>query len=107
MKIFTGLIASTLLLGMAACTPGLSAPAGEGGQAEAELGETTFSIANMTCATCPITVKKAMGAVRGVKSVEIDYQAQTARVVFDTAVTDAATIAAASMDAGYPAVARS
>ncbi len=107
MKIFTGMIAGILLLGMVACAPGLSGPAGEGVQAEAVLVETTFSVANMTCATCPITVKKAMGAVQGVKSVEVDYQAQTARVVFDTAVTDAATIAAASANAGYPAIARS
>ncbi|WP_196492336.1 heavy-metal-associated domain-containing protein, partial [Erythrobacter donghaensis] len=31
--------------------------------------QTTFAIENMTCATCPITVKKAMEGVPGVTAV--------------------------------------
>lgn len=63
----------------------------------------TFAIQNMFCALCPITVRKAMERVVGVKSVKIDFDAKTATVVFDPAVTNAASIAAASTDAGYPA----
>lgn len=63
----------------------------------------TFAIQNMTCALCPITVRKAMDGVAGVKSVKIDFDAKTATVVFDPAVTNAAAIAAASTNAGYPA----
>jgi mercuric ion binding protein len=39
--------------------------------------------------------------------VEIDFGARTATVVFDPSVTNAAAIAAASTNAGYPAAARS
>jgi mercuric ion binding protein len=62
-----------------------------------------FAIENMTCALCPVTVKKAMEGVSGVKSVAIDFEAQTATVVFDPSTTTIDTIAQASTNAGYPA----
>lgn len=65
--------------------------------------QTTFVIKNMTCATCPITVRKAMEDVAGVSTVSVDLAAKTARVIFDPARTTAAAIASASTDAGYPA----
>jgi mercuric ion binding protein len=66
----------------------------------------TFAVENMTCALCPVTVKKAMEKVVGVQSVRIDFAARTATVVFDPAVTSIEAIAAASTDAGYPAAVR-
>lgn len=63
----------------------------------------TFDIEKMTCAACPITVKKAMQKVEGVKHVDVDYETKTATVNFDPAVTSADEIAAASTNAGYPA----
>ncbi len=71
--------------------------------AEATEATAQFSIENMTCATCPISVRKAMKRVDGVKSVEIDYEAKTATVVYDSAVTTPTDIAAASTNVGYPA----
>ena len=65
----------------------------------------TFAIENMTCALCPVTVRKAMEGVSGVKSVSVDFDNKTATVVFDPAVADSAAIAAASTNAGYPAAA--
>lgn len=64
----------------------------------------TFAVDNMTCALCPVTVKRAMESVEGVRDVEIDFAARTATVVFDAAATSADAIAQASADAGYPAV---
>ena len=66
----------------------------------------TFAIQNMTCALCPVTVKRAMEGVEGVRSVNIDFDAKTATVVFDPSVTNADAIAAASTNAGYPASVR-
>ena len=63
----------------------------------------TFVIENMTCATCPITVRKAMQRVDGVKSVSVDFDSKTAVVVFDPSRTTVAPISAASTNAGYPA----
>ena len=65
--------------------------------------KTTFAIENMTCATCPITVRRAMESVPGVNSVEVDFAAKTARATYDPARATAAQIAAASTNAGYPA----
>ena len=65
--------------------------------------QTTFAIEHMTCATCPITVKKAMEGVAGVTAVTVDFAAKTARATYDPRRTNAAAIAAASTNAGYPA----
>ncbi|ALJ12440.1 MULTISPECIES: heavy-metal-associated domain-containing protein [Sphingomonadales] len=63
----------------------------------------TFAIENMTCATCPITVKKAIAGVTGVQAVNVDFDAKTATVRFDASKTTIAAIARASTNAGYPA----
>jgi len=63
----------------------------------------TFDVPGMTCALCPVTVRKAMEGVKGVRQVEVDFNARTATVVFDPSVTTTEAIAAASANAGYPA----
>jgi len=62
-----------------------------------------MSIDNMTCAMCPITVRKAVEHVDGVQSVDVDFDNKTATVVFDAAKATPEEIAAASTNAGYPA----
>ena len=89
------------LLGLATPVAALVSLASAAIAAEAQT--LTFAIENMTCELCPLTVKTAMGKVAGVQSVEIDFAAKTATVVFDPSLTDPAAIAAASTDAGYPA----
>lgn len=63
----------------------------------------SFTVDNMTCATCSISVKKAMMRVEGVKSVDIDFETKSAQVVYDPARTTPDAIGAASRDVGYPA----
>ena len=63
----------------------------------------TFAIGNMTCPTCPITVKTAMSRVPGVKTVKIDFARKTATVTYDPSVATPAKIAAASTGVGFPA----
>ena len=72
-----------------------------------QLQTATFAVENMTCATCPITVRQAMQGVGGVHDVTIDFEARTATARFDPAQTKAEAIAAASTEAGYPALAQS
>jgi mercuric ion binding protein len=67
------------------------------------LAEVRFDVPGMTCALCPLTVKAAMIGVEGVQSVEVDFDSLSATVIFDPALTDAAAIAEASAQAGYPA----
>lgn len=65
--------------------------------------EVTFTVDKMTCAVCPITVRKSMQRVDGVKDVTIDFDAKTATVIYDATRTDTKHIAKASSNVGYPA----
>jgi mercuric ion binding protein len=62
-----------------------------------------FAVDRMTCAACPITVRKAMERVDGVRSVSVDFATRTATVLFDPSRTTPEEIGAASTRAGYPA----
>ena len=71
----------------------------------AAIGEVTtrFAIEKMNCPLCPITVRKSIEKVSGVKRVEVDYEKKIATVIFDPALTSNKQIADASTDIGYPA----
>lgn len=62
----------------------------------------TLNVQNMTCAACPITVKKALEQVPGVSDVKIDYQRKTATVNLDRDKADTALLIRAATDAGFP-----
>jgi len=63
-----------------------------------------FSVKKMTCALCPVTVKKAIEKVDGVTLVKVDFDTKTATVTFDNEVATSDAVAEASTNAGYPAV---
>lgn len=62
----------------------------------------TLSMPGMTCAACPITVKKALTKVEGVTKAEVSYEKREAIVTFDDAKTSAQALTKATEDAGYP-----
>lgn len=62
-----------------------------------------MTIERMSCALCPVTVRKAIERVDGVQHVDVDYDAKTVTVTFDDSNTTTAEIAQASTDVGYPA----
>ncbi|MEX0707234.1 MAG: cation transporter [Woeseia sp.] len=64
----------------------------------------TFTVEKMTCATCPLTVRKVMERVDGVVEAKVDYDTKTAIVTYDDERTTAAEIAAAATEIGYPAM---
>jgi periplasmic mercuric ion binding protein len=65
-----------------------------------------FEVEQMTCATCPIAVRKAMLRVSGVKSVDVSMADKSAVVTFDPNVTTTTEIGQASTDVGFPATAK-
>jgi periplasmic mercuric ion binding protein len=104
MKRFAILVLGALLPGLPAIAPvafAQTAPA-----AASALTEITFDVPDMSCGLCPLTVEAAMGAVAGVQSVDADLDSLSAVVIFDPTLTDAAAIAEASAQAGYPAFER-
>lgn len=101
MKRFVILALGTLMIGLPATAPVVFAQSAT--TAAATLSQVTFDVPDMTCGLCPVTVKAAMSGVEGVQSVEVDFDSRSAMVIFDPALTNAATIAEASAQAGYPA----
>ena len=63
----------------------------------------TLAVPGMTCAACPITVKKALTRVEGVTEVEVSYENREAIVTFDDSKTSVEALTGASENAGYPA----
>ncbi len=63
----------------------------------------TVSVPGMTCAACPITVKKALSKVDGVQKAEVSFEKREAVVTFDDAKTNVEALTKATENAGYPA----
>ena len=62
----------------------------------------TLSVPGMTCAACPITVKKAISKVEGVSKTDVNFDKREAVVTFDDAKTNVQKLTKATEDAGYP-----
>jgi mercuric ion binding protein len=61
-----------------------------------------LNVSNMTCVTCPLTVKLALTKVEGVSKAAVDFDRKEAVVTFDDGKTNAAALIKATTDAGYP-----
>lgn len=102
------IILATFLVGapnVPGLDPTLAAGPAQSSAVHATVAERTqvFTVDKMTCAACPIAVKAAMEAVKGVKSARVDFKAKQATVIFDPAVATPEQIAEASTKAGFPA----
>lgn len=97
------LTAAVAVAGLNLLTTVLAGTTSEVQAAESER-TATFVVEKLTCAMCPITVRKAAQKVAGVNTISVDIDAGTATVVFDPAITTPAEIGAAITNAGYPAV---
>ena len=64
-----------------------------------------LDVQNMTCAVCPITVRKSLERVPGVMEAKIDLDNKTATVKFDPDKATAAALVRATTEAGYPSTA--
>ncbi|MCY1370042.1 Mercuric transport protein periplasmic component [compost metagenome] len=66
----------------------------------------TLDVQNMTCGTCPITVKKSLEKVAGVSTVKVDYDTKTATVTYDPDKSQPQALTTATTNAGYPSTIR-
>lgn len=62
----------------------------------------TLFVPGMTCAACPITVKKALARVDGVQRIEVAFAKREVMVTFDDRKASLHTLTKATGDAGYP-----
>lgn len=84
------------LLTIIALSAALSAPAW------AATTRITLSVPGMKCATCPITIKKALNKVEGVENIEVNLEKKEALVTFDDAKTTVETLLEVTKNAGFP-----
>lgn len=62
----------------------------------------TLSVPGMTCAACPITIKKVLTEVDGVADAEVSFDKKEAVVTFDDIKTSVSALIEATTNAGYP-----
>lgn len=68
----------------------------------AEPQSTTLAVEGMTCAGCPITVKRLLKKVPGVSEVSVDAKTHLAQVKFDPDKTQPDQLAKTVTEIGYP-----
>ena len=106
---FTLLIATVIVLGLAGLNISryvfASAPGAGQMQTVADgLHRVVISVEGMTCATCEIVVRRALGQVPGVKVARVSVGAQTAEVDLDPKQTTPAALVSAINATGYQAL---
>jgi len=62
----------------------------------------TLNVSGMTCAACPITVKKALEKVSGVSKIDVRYEKKQVVVMFEDTKTNVDALVNATTNAGYP-----
>lgn len=80
----------------------LALAAGIADPAAAAQKTVVLSVPTMNCATCPITVRKALEKVAGVQKVKATLEPPEAVVTFDDAMTSVDKLTQATKGAGYP-----
>jgi len=66
----------------------------------------TLEVKNMTCEVCPITVKKSLEKVSGVRAITVDFGKKTATVPYDPDKTKPEALTRATTNACYPSSVR-
>ena len=61
-----------------------------------------LSIPGMDCPICPITIKKSLQNVAGVKSVDVSYAHKSAAITFDGQLSRLPDLLKATENVGYP-----
>ena len=62
----------------------------------------TLNVSGMTCAACPITVKKALEKVSGVSKIDVLYEKKQVVVTFDDTKANVDSLVKATRNAGDP-----
>lgn len=71
--------------------------------ADARAEQACFEVQGMTCATCSVTVKKAVGKLSGIQDVKVSVEKKSAIVKFDPKQTNAESIEKSIDEVGYKA----
>lgn len=62
----------------------------------------TLSVPDMSCAACPITIKKVLSKIDGVVQIEMSVKTRQAVVTYDDAKTHQQALTTATANVGFP-----
>jgi len=65
----------------------------------------TYNVPDVSCGHCKMAIERAIGAMSGVNSVQVDVETKSVDIDFDEAVVQEAAILARLEEEGYPAAA--
>ena len=92
-----------LLSLLAGALTGCGGPVGaEERPASAATQTVLLTVENMSCATCPIAVRKALERVDGVRSAQVNFATKTATVTYNANKTAVSELTEATTNAGFP-----
>ncbi len=72
-------------------------------QTQSNIQNVILDMQNMTCAMCPITIRRALQGVEGVQSAKVDFSSKTANVTFNPKKTNIEALIKTTTNVGYPA----
>jgi periplasmic mercuric ion binding protein len=61
-----------------------------------------LSVPDMSCAACPITIKKVLSKIDGVIQIEVSAETRQALVTYDDTKTHVQALTAATANVGFP-----
>lgn len=61
-----------------------------------------LSVPDMSCAACPITVKKVLSKIDGVSLIQVSAKSKEVVVTYDDARTNVQALTTATANVGYP-----
>lgn len=64
--------------------------------------QVALRVENMSCASCPYIVERALDGTPGVVAAEVSFRERRARVTYDPSRTEVAALLKATSDIGYP-----
>lgn len=76
--------------------------AGLGFTTQAATRTVKLDVANMSCVTCPLTVKTALKRVPGVQEVKVSFETKQAVVTFDDTKVSVTALRKTTADVGFP-----
>ena len=74
--------------------------------AESATQSVTLDVQNMTCASCPLTVRQVLKTQAGVLEAKVDLPSHSAKVKYDPAKGQPEQFAKAVTEAGFPSTVR-
>ncbi len=75
--------------------------AGYGVRRNSSFQKLTIPIRGMTCASCVFTIEKAVGTLKGVADISVNFASEVATIQYDSSITRISEIKKTIIDAGY------